>query len=431
MKNQWEPRLGFSWDVNGDSSFKVYGNAGRYYLALPTNAAERAATASVYVSQWFTYTGIDKNGLPQGLTPTAAVTGNSNLTSPDGETGLPKDPKQVTSSNLKAMYVDQFNLGFDKKLGDKWVYGAKASYRALKSTIDDECSPGQIAAKMTKMGLNPQNYYDALYGAAYCRLVNPGQSNTLLIAKMDGSGYTKVTMNQKDWGFLQKPKREYAALNVYLEHPFDGTWYGRIGYTYTYANGNTAGQVRPDFGQADVSKTEDWDSWQLMQGQGGQLLNSRKHQIRIRGAYQITPEWLVSGVALIQSGSPRECLGYYGPNATGDPTGYNGGGTGNYHWCAGQIVHPGSNSPFAGHNPWTEIVNLGVRYTPDFGDKKLAFKLDVFNVLNQQRTNQSSVSLVSANHQVSNTFHMPSQTSLYGSAVTPPRYMRLSVSYDY
>ncbi|PWF66095.1 TonB-dependent receptor, partial [Vibrio sp. T9] len=26
---QWAPRLGFSWDVNGDASFKVYGNAGR------------------------------------------------------------------------------------------------------------------------------------------------------------------------------------------------------------------------------------------------------------------------------------------------------------------------------------------------------------------------------------------------------------------
>ena len=45
-KNQWEPRLGFSWDVNGDSSLKIYGNAGRYYLALPQSVGERAATQS-------------------------------------------------------------------------------------------------------------------------------------------------------------------------------------------------------------------------------------------------------------------------------------------------------------------------------------------------------------------------------------------------
>jgi hypothetical protein len=281
-----------------------------------------------------------------------------------------------------------------------------------------------VAEKMTKMGLDPALYSDGLYGAAYCRLVNPGQTSNLLVAKNDGTGYATVPMSQSDWGFLQKPKRTYAALNLYLEHPFDGTWYGRIDYTYTDAKGNTSGQVRPDFGQADVSKTEDWDSWQLMQGQDGQLLNSRKHQIRIRGAYQVTPEWLVSTTALIQSGTPQECLGYFGPNHSGDPTGYNAGGSGNYHWCAGQIVHPGSNSKYAGHTPWSEIVNLGVRYTPAFADHKLAFKMDVFNLFNQQKATQTYPSLVAAQNVVSNTFHAPIYT-------TPPRYVRLSVSYDY
>ncbi len=71
--------------------------------------------------------------------------------------------------------------------------------------------------------------------------------------------------------------------------------------------------MRSDFGQGDVSKTEDWDSWQLMDGQDGELANVRKHQLRFRGAYQITPEWLVSGTLLAQSGTPKECLGYYGP----------------------------------------------------------------------------------------------------------------------
>ena len=446
MKNQWEPRLGFSWDVNGDSSFKIYGNAGRYYLALPTNAAERAATASVYVSQYFAYSGVNPDGTPILTNCTSSTTSNSqidgtgncaisNLSSPDGETGTPKDPKQVTATNLRPMYVDQFNLGFDKKLGDKWVYGAKASYRDLKTTIDDECDPYAIAKKMGIIQTNEAsaaNYYtilatpyaESLLGASYCRLVNPGQTSNLLVKNGTTGNYQTVQMSQSDWGFLQKPKRTYAALNLYLEHPFDGTWYGRIDYTYTHATGNTAGQVRPDFGQSDVSKTEDWDSWQLMQGADGQLLNSRKHQIRIRGAYQITPEWLVSTTALIQSGVPQECLGYYGPQGTGDPTGYNNKSTGNYHWCAGQIVHPGSNNKYAGHTPWTEIVNVGVRYTPAFADHKLAFKLDVFNLFNQQKANQSTVSLVASPHQVSNTFHYPV-------ALTPPRYMRLSVSYDY
>ena len=45
-KNQWAPRLGFAWDVNSDGSFKVFGNAGRYFLAMPNNVAIRGASAS-------------------------------------------------------------------------------------------------------------------------------------------------------------------------------------------------------------------------------------------------------------------------------------------------------------------------------------------------------------------------------------------------
>jgi outer membrane receptor for ferrienterochelin and colicin len=430
-KNQWEPRLGASWDVFGDSSFKVYGNIGRYYLALPDNAAERAANRSTYLVTRYSYTGIDPaTGIPTGLTLVTPTY------SPDGETGAPKDPKEVTARNLKPEYLDEFIVGFDKKLGDNWVYGAKAMWRQLKAAIDDECSPGEIANKMTSMGLDPSKYSDSLYGASYCRLINPGLTNDMLMRSDDGSSNVIVPMTQKDWGYLNGVIRKVGSLDLYLEHPFDGKWYGRIDYTFTRGFGNTEGQVRSDFGQGDVSKTEDWDSWQLMDGQNGELINTRKHQIRFRGDYQITPEWLVSGTLLVQSGVPQECLGYYGPlgqgpdyyevGGGGDPTGYNGGGTGNYHWCNGKRVPPGSD----GHTPWTELLNLGVHYRPAFADHKLGFNLDVFNALNQQRALQTDPSNPAAFDQVTNTlyinsyYHQPLFTE-------PPRTVRLSVTYDY
>src|SRR5690606_11451819 len=46
QKNQWAPRIGASWDVHGDSSLKVFANAGRYHLAMPNNVARRAAAGS-------------------------------------------------------------------------------------------------------------------------------------------------------------------------------------------------------------------------------------------------------------------------------------------------------------------------------------------------------------------------------------------------
>jgi len=441
-KNQWEPRIGASWDVFGDSSFKVYGNAGRYYLALPNNAAERAANRSTYLTTNYSYTSIDPvTGIPQGLTQLSPTH------SPDGETGAPKDPLQVAARNLKPEYLDEFIVGFDKKLGDHWVYGAKAMWRELKAAIDDECSPSQIATKMTSMGLDPSQYSDSLYGASYCRLFNPGRTNNMLVVSDDGSKSVLVPMTLKDWGFDRGAVRKYGSLNLYLEHPFDGKWYGRVDYTFTRGFGNTEGQVRSDFGQEDISKTEDWDSWQLMDGQYGEFANVRKHQIRFRGDYQISPEWLLSATLLVQSGMPKECLGYFGPLTQGpggylppgtklpdgthasganDPTGYNNSGTGNYHWCNGQRVTPGSN----GHTPWTELLNLGVHYRPAFADHKLSFNLDAFNVLNQQRALQTDPSFPNSFNQTNNTIYVNTnyQQPLF---TTPPRTVRFSVTYDY
>ena len=421
-KNQWEPRIGASWDVNGDSSFKVYGNVGRYYLALPDNAAERAANVSTYLLTDYTYTGVDPaTGIPTGL----AVLNPTY--SPDGEAGVPKDPKQVTATNLKPEYVDEFILGFDKQLNAEWNYGAKAMWRDLKTAIDDECSPTRIAAKMMKDGTIPQSndpyaneYYNSLYGASYCRLINPGLTNTLLVTSDDGSKSQLVTMNRQDWGYDRGVVRKVGSVNLYLEHPFDGKWQARIDYTWTRGFGNTEGQVRSDFGQGDVSKTEDWDSAELMEGQYGELFNTRKHQFRIRGNYQITPEWLVSGTLLAQSGVAKECLGYYGVDASGDPTGYNAGGSGNYHWCAGKVVHPGD----PGHTPWTMPLNLGVHYKPSFADHKLAFNLDVFNVFNEQKGTQYDPVGESGDHVINNTYNQPI-------FFEQPRMVRMSVTYDY
>ena len=419
-KNQWEPRLGASWDVNGDSSFKVYGNAGRYYLALPNNVAERAANRSTFTRQYYTYGGMDSNGIPLNLTPVPSADGNPAGPGPvssNFETGDPKDARQVSALDLKAQYQDEYILGFDKTLGADWVYGAKVTYRELKTAIDDECDPfGSLVPKLESMGLNPDDYYGALVNP-YCRLFNPGGTNTFALkSDVDGT-YTNVTMTGADWGYDYKAKRTYKGVNLYLEHPFDGKWQGRIDYTWSKNEGNTEGQVRSDFGQGDVSKTENWDSWQLMQYGNGYLSNDRRHQIRIRGAYQFTPEWLVSGVLLAQSGTPKECLGFYGPNEE-DPTGYGS----DYHFCFGQPSRLGDT----GFTPWTKKLNLSVRYTPSFADGKLALQLEVYNVLNEQKPLQLDPRSESRSSvfTVSNTYGQ-------GLYFDPPRYMRLSVSYDF
>jgi outer membrane receptor protein involved in Fe transport len=409
---QWAPRLGAAWDVFGDSSLKVYGNLGRYYLALPNNVAVRGASPSTYTDEYFAYTGIDGNGNPTGLKPLGPGPVSS-----DNERGQAVDPESVTARNLRSQYQDEGILGFDKMLGSDWVTGAKVTVRKLRTAIDDVCdttTPDQTGAvdrKLLANGVNP-----ASVTVPGCVIFNPGDSNTFSFANSNGVGRTEVTMSKDDWGFSQKAIRRYYALDLYLEHPFNGKWQGRIDYTFSRSYGNTEGQTKSDIGQTDISKTQDWDYASLMENANGLLSNDRTHQIKAYGSYQIAAEWLVSGNLRLASGAPKSCLGYENGNPDNpDPSGYGS----DYHNCNGLPSPPGKT-----RNPWYRQVDLALTYRPSYFDSKLALGLSVFNVTNERKPLNSFSNYESSPQTVLNNYDV-------GQYYQTPRYARLTATYDF
>ena len=369
QRHQLAPRLGVSWDVNGDSTLKIYANAGRYHLAMPNNVAVRAASGSLGTSEYFSYTGIDPTtGAPTGLVSVpvnqaAGYTCNgTNAVSANLECGIAPDPRTVAAKGLKSHYQDEYIAGLDQALTPSLNWGVKLTWRQLRSAIDDTCTP-------------------ALGGA--CFLFNPGTGNTFLQEQDDGS-FVAVHYS-KDALRLPDLKRKYYAVDLYLEHPFSDKWYGRIDYTWSRSYGNTEGQLASDLdigngGQADVSVTQDWDLPQLMVGANGKLPNNRTHQIKAFGYYQLNDDWRFGANLNIASGRPKNCTSFY---PTADAGLYNGSF---YYWC-GLPGTPGyTRSPrgSAGNTPWTYIVNLNAAYTPSWLDKNLTFQVDVLNVFNKQ-----------------------------------------------
>ena len=433
--DQWAPRLGFSWDVNGDSSLKVFGNAGRYFLALPNNVAIRGASASTFTREYYTYTGIAPDGTPTGLTPVPGADGGPGpgAVSANGETGAPVDVLAFAPSDLKNLYQDEYILGFEKQLTPNWMLGMKLTHRSLKSSVDDICDPYTL---MDANGLTPFGFRDGKYVAEgdlgmvevnYCYMFNPCGTNTFSLANVDADGNltgdrTEVVMSSSDWGFTEGLKRDYNGLDLYLERPFDGTWEARIDYTYSKLEGNNEGQVKSEFGQDNISKTQDWDAWQLMQFANGYLANDRRHQLKVRGSYHITDEWAVGGNLRINSGMPISCLGYFNPDGTidegsaeADPIGYGA----SYHTCFGEVATPGSV-----RTPWTRKLDLGITYRPMWADQKLALSMQVFNALNAQETLQVDVTSEDGPYTVSNSYLMPIATQT-------PRYVMFTASYDW
>ncbi|HEY4145942.1 TonB-dependent receptor [Pinirhizobacter sp.] len=400
-KPQWSPRLGFSWDVNGDSSFKVFGNAGRYYLSLPLNPATGAAAGYIATQTYFTYSGIDAQGVPTGLTQMApAVSANNSF-------GQQPDPRTVTGKNIGAENQDEYILGFNKQLTDKYVWGVKATYRKLNNAIDDFCDVNLVTAKAAAQGID-------VGSTNSCYLINPGRANTFVLIDTAGNPQD-VKLSNKEMGF-QGLKRRYYGLDFFMEHPFDGTWYGKINYTFSRSYGNTEGQVRSDLLQLGGSASEDWDNGTIMEYANGRQNNDHTHVLKFFGYYQVSPEWQVSGNISMSTGQPKICLGAYGPDYT-DPVDYGNA----YHWCNGQPSPPGSH----GSLPWTHPLDLGVTYRPAWGDSKLAFAANVFNVFNEQRPTFLSVNSTDGG----NSTPLYTYNSKYLSET--PRYARFSVSYDF
>lgn len=418
---QWAPRLGFSWDIFGDSSAKLYANVGRYYLALPSGLGSRVASASTFTDQYYTYASIDANGIPQGLTRIPATV---DPFSADGEIGAARDAKTLAASDLKPEYQDEFVLGFQKQLGSTGlVWTTQATYSSMHDIVDD-----------TGAVVMPADADPAVFNGDI--LVNPGRVNTVTYRRLDGSYGTykwdpaTATGATSVVGF-PKATRKYYSLEEALEHPWDGKWMGKVDYVFSKSYGTTEGptdsvlgqisSAQPGGGGQSGSITEAWDYPELMQYSNGELPNSHRHTLKAYGTYAVTPEWLVSGLYIIQSGAPITCLGYWGPGQL------NAGYGQAYHWCGGVPSSPGE----AGHTPWTHQLNLSVNYIPEWAGKHLTLGVQIHNVFNEQNVTQYYSRYGST--KINPVTGLPQVNPRY---LTPlgqeaPRYVQFSAKYDW
>ena len=444
---QWQPRLGFAWDVNGDSSFKVFGNAGRYYLNLPNAVAIRGASASTFTQQYYTYTGIDANGAPTGLTAInkAVGAGPAGPVSSNGEVGGVKDPLTYVPEDLQSQYQDEFVLGFEHALTSDWTMGAKLTSRVLQQAVDDVCDPHTLIAKagLTEVGGYQGSFITKdsagkFYLASYCYIFNAKGSNTYAFGEVTkdavGPGYTvvpgsyyKAEVSTADLGFGPL-KRNYTALDLFVERRWDGKWSARFDYTLSKSFGNSEGPANSDTGQGSnahgngVATSQNFDAAAINAFADGYLPNDRRHQFKAYGAYAITDEWLVSANVRIASGAPKSCFGYYDPDGSidhgsdeADPIGYGS----SYHTCFGESYTPGKET-FG----WTHRLDLGLTYSPAWLDNKLKLGVNVFNVFNQRKPTSWQSTSEDGPYSIDNEYSLPV-------GFTAPRSVQFTLSYDY
>lgn len=372
--NLLAPRLGASWDVNGDSSLKVFGNAGRYYIPVASNTNIRATRAEGSSENWYTYTGRD----PVTLAPFSTVPIGTETFEP---ITLPL-PSTIADMNLTPMSQDEYIFGFQKALSKGLSVGAKITSRKLQNGMDDYCDHKAIA-DWVKATINPA-FVDSL---ASCMLVNPGRDVTLMIDTQNDGNLVPIKVPASVTG-LDAYTRTYKALELSFNRAFDGKWGLTGSYTLSYNKGSGEGYVNSTINQDDAGVSQDYDFGKFDDGAYGYLPNDRRHQIKLFGTLGINDNWRVGLNFSAQSGRPISRIGF------APCTAISSAGCGYYQYTtASTYYHLNSagetvlgNRGTAGRTPWTNQVDLQAAYTKKMGgNNKLTLVVDWFNVFNNRK----------------------------------------------
>lgn len=206
FKKAFQPRLGFSYDFNGDQSTVLFGGYGRYYdRNVFNNTLDEQFRLQYSVGTFF----FSRDGAPRDGNPT--VVWNDSYGTREGllalqataQTGLPE--LFAVKNNAKPPVTDQFSLGVRQKFGD-WQASATGSYI---------------------LGRNGYTHLFATRNAA-------GECCDTTVARANGYGNVLIGFDGLD--------TRYKALLVSLDKPYteNSGWGVTIAYTLSKAeqNGN-------------------------------------------------------------------------------------------------------------------------------------------------------------------------------------------------
>ena len=214
-KNEIQPRLGFSYDLNGDENHVIFGGAGRAYdrnlfdVISLENSKNALSEPTVY---------FENPNAVGGCGPGQA----------DGNQCVVWDPKYLNAANLqglgsgvgevdmfnnnlKAPYSDQFSIGMRNKLGD-WNTSVSLArinqYNGIIGTLGNRYPNGKF--------YNYENFVNTQWGGAGV----PGIGSLILF---DNGKETRNT-----------------ELLVSAEKPYtqESHWGMTVAYTYTHAKQN-------------------------------------------------------------------------------------------------------------------------------------------------------------------------------------------------
>jgi len=243
IADEWQPRIGFSWQLGRAVNQRLFGSYGRFYETLPLNMAVG----------WF----VDFTELQSSYSSDPRVPGAV----PDQTVDMSTKEADMSGRNpgLQAENSDEFTFGYERLLGAR--------------------------SKLTVRGVRRQLRSSYQYG-------------------IDSLGkWVLGTPGKGDFSFLPPPKREYTALEVATE----GTWRAlqyRASYVLSRNWGNYPGLYDSDFGGSNPGGISTFFMPHQARNSTGYLPNDHTHVLKLSAAWATRAGLSTGAILSFETGSP-------------------------------------------------------------------------------------------------------------------------------
>ncbi len=382
------PRFGFSWDMHGDGTAKLFGNLGRYFLPVANVINIKQGGALLDERTYYAFNGWNiqqRNGSSYAVPILGPQIGAVDNSQGDGTVG---DLRSEVDKDIDPVFQDEAILGFQQMFAESWSWGVSGTYRKLHNAIDD-------------MGITATPQCGDANGGVGFVMANPGKPVTVWgDTNCDGvnDGYITIDTSKQGWALYDsdgnylgqrgwvKPKRSYQALEFQIDRAWDEKWALNVSYVLSWNKGNAEGPVNSDTDFSDTGRTEHFDDPWVNLNNYGYLANDHRNQIKARGTYAISEHWQLGGNFNLLSGGPITGFGVGNPY---DATNYHSNFicVQNCDGPSADRVYMASPRGAYGTLPWTSTFDASISYLTPLGEKgHFQVKLSVYNLFNQQKT---------------------------------------------
>jgi hypothetical protein len=268
------PRLGFIYDVFGDTSLKIFGSWGLYYDVIKTYMPAHSYAGFKWKSAYYTIDSYEWDKVGMGNYPGTMValidwrTPSFDSTDPD----------------MKPVSQREISFGAEKMLMENVSATVRVVQKHLRYTIED------VGVIIPGVG---EKYFEC----------NPGYGYSL----HQGNGTGKFDPKYPE---TPRAKREYWAVNASIDKRLANNWLAGASYTWSRLTGNYSGLGSSDeYGRTSPYVERSFDNWAMaytkeLEPQDGPLVTDRTHFLKVYGAYSFPFRLTVGAVINAMSGTP-------------------------------------------------------------------------------------------------------------------------------